>query len=207
MDNSAKKEIERQKQKERSRRWYLANIEKHRAQGKMWADRNKEKIQQYSKKYFEGNIEACRERGRSYYYANKEKYVEWRKNNPDKVRKMMREYVNRRYHSDEWFKLKCNIIDRSHQIACARDETEIKFLGCSPVVARQYIASQFTNGMTWGNHGQWEIDYIVPLASANNEDELKMLAHYTNLQPLWKDENRVKSDSIDHLSSPWPKAS
>jgi hypothetical protein len=47
--------------------------------------------------------------------------------------------------------------------------------------------------MTIENHGLWEIDHIKPLALAHTYDEVVLLNHYTNLQPLWKEENRRKS--------------
>ena len=37
---------------------------------------------------------------------------------------------------------------------------------------------------------------IVPLASAKTEDEVIKLFHYTNLQPLWAEENLRKSDKV-----------
>jgi hypothetical protein len=53
--------------------------------------------------------------------------------------------------------------------------------------------------MTWENHGVhgWHIDHIIPLSSAKDDIELlKKLCHYTNLQPLWAEENRIKSNKI-----------
>lgn len=65
-----------------------------------------------------------------------------------------------------------------------------------------HIEKQFVKGMNWDNHTKkgWHIDHIIPLASANTEEELIRLCHYTNLQPLWAKDNIIKSDKIPLVS-------
>jgi hypothetical protein len=41
-----------------------------------------------------------------------------------------------------------------------------------------------------------EIRDIIPLSSAKTEEEVYKLSHYTNLQPLWAEENYKKSNKI-----------
>ena len=64
----------------------------------------------------------------------------------------------------------------------------------------KYIENQWKKGMSWDNYGNtkgcWNIDHIIPYASANTIEEVEKLTHYTNLQPLWWDENLRKSDKI-----------
>ena len=50
--------------------------------------------------------------------------------------------------------------------------------------------------MTWENHGEWHLDHIVPVSLGETEEEIVSLNHYTNLQPLWKDDNLIKSDNL-----------
>ena len=52
--------------------------------------------------------------------------------------------------------------------------------------------------MTWENYGEWEIDHKRPLAAFNLGDHTERLAafHYSNCQPLWKIENRMKNAKI-----------
>ena len=41
-----------------------------------------------------------------------------------------------------------------------------------------------------------QIDHIIPISSGKTEDEVIKLCHYSNLQPLWAEENLLKSDKI-----------
>ena len=51
------------------------------------------------------------------------------------------------------------------------------------------MEKSFTDGMSWDNWGEWEIDHIIPLNNGGKH-EVK------NLQALWKSENRAKGDKI-----------
>jgi hypothetical protein len=52
--------------------------------------------------------------------------------------------------------------------------------------------------MSFDNYGNWEIDHIIPVSSfdLSNENELRKCFNYNNTQPLWKNENRSKSNKI-----------
>ena len=54
--------------------------------------------------------------------------------------------------------------------------------------------------MSWENHGKWHIDHIRPVADFK-EDELHLMNHISNLQPLWADENYSKTDRLDWVLS------
>jgi hypothetical protein len=49
-----------------------------------------------------------------------------------------------------------------------------------------------TKGMDWQKYGQWELDHIVPLSAARSTEELVRLCHFTNVQPMWKRDNKRK---------------
>lgn len=71
-------------------------------------------------------------------------------------------------------------------------------LGCDFKTAHKHIEKQFTEGMSWDNRSEWHIDHIIPLASAKTEEELAKLCHYTNLQPLWAEDNLRKGDKLNY---------
>jgi hypothetical protein len=65
-------------------------------------------------------------------------------------------------------------------------------LGNDWSTVKKYFELLFQPGMSWNNYGEWEIDHIIPLSKAENEYDVIKLCHYTNLQPLWKLDNRLK---------------
>jgi len=69
-------------------------------------------------------------------------------------------------------------------------------LGTDWSVVKLHMESLFKEGMTWNNHGEWHIDHIIPISSGKTEDEVVKLCHYSNLQPLWAEENLLKSNTI-----------
>ena len=78
----------------------------------------------------------------------------------------------------------------------------VKDLGCSIQELKEYLEKQFKNGMSWDNHGigkgKWNIDHIYPISKVDltDRDQLLKVCNYTNLQPLWVEENVSKSDRI-----------
>jgi len=71
-------------------------------------------------------------------------------------------------------------------------------IGCNGDYLKKYISKLFTEDMTLNNYGEWELDHIKPVSSfnLNNEDELQECFNYKNLQPLWKEDNKKKSNKI-----------
>jgi hypothetical protein len=77
----------------------------------------------------------------------------------------------------------------------------IRYLGCTAAQARAHIEAQFKPGMTWGNHGEWHIDHIIPLAAFDMTQPAQMMqaTNYKNLQPLWAIENLTKSARFESV--------
>jgi hypothetical protein len=80
------------------------------------------------------------------------------------------------------------------------------FFGCSPEELRKHIESQFTDGMTWGNHGKgkdkWNFEHIIPCYKFDLtiEKDRKECYHYTNLRPMWQNDNlkrRIDEKTLD----------
>ena len=73
-------------------------------------------------------------------------------------------------------------------------------LGCTVEELRAYLGRLFSPGMTWWNWGVygWHIDHVKPLASFDltDREQFKEACHYTNLQPLWAEDNLSKGSKI-----------
>lgn len=73
-------------------------------------------------------------------------------------------------------------------------------LGCSYKDFKLYIESKFESWMNWNNNGEytgnynetWQYDHIIPLASAQSEEEIIKLNHFSNFQPLCSRKNSEK---------------
>lgn len=143
------------------------------------------------KLHYQKNKEKIALRKQKRYYSDeqhRQKSLEYSKN-----------YTKERIKSDDLFKSKQKIrkligryISR-HKFKKINKTNEI--LGCSWEQFKYHIESQFKEGMTWKNHGEWHFDHIKPVSLANNYEELIELNHYTNFQPLWAEENLKKSNT------------
>ena len=76
----------------------------------------------------------------------------------------------------------------------SRDDHTMDLVGCSGSELEEYLVAKFKPGMTCDNYGKWHIDHIKPLSlfNLNDPEQLRMACHYTNLQPLWAEENLSK---------------
>ena len=73
-------------------------------------------------------------------------------------------------------------------------KSSLMILGCTFAEFQEHIQKQFKSDMAWNNYGKWHIDHIRPCASFDllDPEEQKKCFHYTNLQPLWAEENMKK---------------
>jgi hypothetical protein len=73
-----------------------------------------------------------------------------------------------------------------------------ELLGCDWLTFKTHIESKWQDGMTWDNHSfrGWHIDHIIPIDFGKTPEDVAKLCHYTNLQPLWAEDNWEKSDKI-----------
>ena len=177
---------------ERIKQYNLDNKEKR----KQWRLDNKEQLSEYDKQYKLDNKERIKE-------YQKEYDKQWRLDNKERISEYDKQYQKERYYSDPLFKFKRICSSRTRQAfkrkSWKKNGGTEKLLGCDWKTAMNHIESQFVGKnkwMNWNNHGEWEIDHIIPLASANTKEEMNPLFNYKNLQPLLAEDNRKKGDRI-----------
>ena len=76
-----------------------------------------------------------------------------------------------------------------------KSTSSTKLLGCSIDQVRKHLETLFKDGMSWDNHGDWHIDHIKPCVAFDLTDpeQQRECFHYTNLQPLWAEDNLQKA--------------
>ncbi len=127
-----------------------------------------------------------------------EKNCNWKGGKKRKAERML-VYVKKRYAEEPLFRIEHVCRNRIRTflktVNLRKKKKTLDILGGDWATVRKYIESQFIDDMSWQNHGRygWHVDHKIPLASAQTEEELMELFHYSNLQPLWHKENLAKS--------------
>lgn len=138
-----------------------------------------------------------------------EKYKSWRRRYERVYTKSekFKEYRRSRKANDPLYKLAVTLRVRLYLALKNNQRTgsAIRDLGCSVKELKAHIERQFREGMSWDNwkHDGWHIDHIIPLSSFDltNREELLKAVNYSNLQPLWAEENFEKSNKVMPLQT------
>lgn len=172
-------------------------------------------------KYERENKDAVRVRRRLWGAKNKEhilaKHKEWVKNNPEKHRASVYKWKENNPEKSKEINARADAKRRQnpkHKLgdavsrgmraslkrgAKARRKWE-SLVGYTSEELMSHLERLFLPGMSWENYGEWEIDHKTPLAAHNYEtpDDIDFQRAWalSNLQPLWKRENRTKSDKL-----------
>jgi hypothetical protein len=151
--------------------------------GAAWRANNPERNSDIKKAWYLANTERVLAEKKIYYAAHKQE---------------ISSYVAKRRRSDPDYRLRLNLRARLRRAlgSSYKSGSAVRDLGCTVPELKKHLESKFQPGMTWDNYGGWHIDHIKPLASFDLTDRAQFLqaCHYTNLQPLWAEENLRKSD-------------
>lgn len=121
-------------------------------------------------------------------------------------------YTKKRYDEDPFFRMADSLRRRlRHALAGNRSSTALTgMIGCDKNTFMIHLLRLFKPGMHWANHGawnghrhsRWHLDHIRPLSSFDLSDpeQLAAAGHYTNVQPLWAEDNLSKSGAWAGIS-------
>jgi hypothetical protein len=188
----------------RCREWYARNREYRKAQKRLWRKLNPEKALELDRKYRlsldkakrKQTLRSWRERNRLHVKEYERNYC---KKNKDKI---LMGYRERRLR-DPLYRLRAVLRNQLRYILKRKSVPKkcsvLNLIGCSVSQLKLHIESLWKEGMTWENHGKWHIDHIRPCISFDFSDpaEQAKCFHFSNLQPLWAEENQRKSGKYE----------
>lgn len=193
--------------KEKTRDYKRLNSETIKLKKKDYNKRNAKKISEYNREYGQKNRDAINRRSREYAAKNRDqlkyKRRKYRQENIETVNSRQREYRRIRREKDPTFAL----VDRlrfSMNGALVRGEFSkskktLDVLGCTSSEFSAHIERQFIKGMSWENRSKWHLDHIIPISSAVSESDIYALSHFTNIRPMWAEDNMSKGSKMEYL--------
>lgn len=195
----------------------------HREQSRKWNKEHPKYYSEYMKNYKKNNEEQLKKYLKEYRKENKEKILKrrkkWRERNKKKLRKQYKEWSNKNkdkikeYNKNQIERRKIEPQLRLQHSFSALVYYSLKTHGSSKngysweIIVNytiqdlmKHLEQQFIEGMTWDNYGKWHVDHIIPQSVFNftsyEDNEFQECWALTNLQPLWSQDNLIKSNKI-----------
>lgn len=161
-------------------------------------ENNKEHDLSRCKIYHQNNKERRSKLAKTYYLKNKECFKRrgdnWRKENPERVREISKE-SSRKFRQSDYGKFRSYIRSSARRYG---QKFKISELNYTVDQFMQRIEFNFKDGMSWENYGEWEIDHTKPVKRFYDQGKMNinLVNALCNIKPLWKSENRRKSDKF-----------
>ncbi len=205
------------KNKEKKQKAIKAYKDSHRIEIRKKAKEYDRAHKKEAKEYYEKNKTAFKKRKHLYYLENREETLLyqklWTKENRKKSNLIKKRWKLRNkdylknYAKRDYVRIGNALRGRIRAALKCQSIKKDKFTkdltGCSISFLMKHLNSLFQPGMSWDNYSYygWHIDHIKPCASFNlaDSEEQKKCFHYSNLQPLWAEDNLRKSDKILNL--------
>jgi hypothetical protein len=167
--------------------------------------KNREKLKAANKASYDKNRDVNIQKRKDWYSNNKDRHSDARSayaaENKDRLRSARRKWENNRLRNDVDYRLRKKLSGRIREAAKGmykKSSATEKLIGCDLGAFKVYIESLFLEGMNWGNWAQfgWHIDHKTPLSwfDLSKEEDRAKAFHYTNMQPLWWQDNIKKKN-------------
>lgn len=194
---------------EKQKKYVNSNLEKIKKYQKDYVELNKEtllsKQKVRGKIYYDENKELFKERHHDYYLNNKDKVIKKRKeyieNNIEKVRESRKKYslIYKEKNKDKLMELKKNWEKRNKHIVLWRSllkrtirqfhykktDSTFNLLKYTAEELKIHLENLFTDGMSWKNYGEWQVDHIKSLYTFDKNTHPSIVNSLSNLRPLW----------------------
>lgn len=183
--------------------YYAENRDELREYKKDYYTENRGEIRECQKAYKVENKDEAKSYQKAYYsengYKNRDKIKAYRAKPEIKAQANNRQKARRA--SEPLYKLSQNLrnsIGKSFKNKGWKKSSRTeKILGCGYNDLRTHlISTAIKNYGIFDPTLSYEIDHIVPISLARNEEEMIKLNHHTNLQYLTKVDNIAKSDKV-----------
>jgi len=173
------------KGRENKRRYYVRNRQRIKNSTRRYKIKNRDKLKTYHRQYAENHRDELKRYRRSYRVKNRLR-----------LRVKRRVYNKKKRAKDFNWRLRRVLTSRVGMAikVGSKSSGTLNLLGCSVGQLREWLEAQFESGMSWKNYGEWHIDHIKPCAAFDLTDSVqqKQCFNFTNLQPLWANENQTK---------------
>lgn len=200
----------KQKRSEWQKAYRERNKEKISQKAAEYRQKNKSKKSEYDRKRYQENKYEIIKQKREYFLNNKERVYEnnkkYRENHKQEITEYKNVYRKEREKIDDLYKFKRKIrhlIYLSFARKDFRKENHVtEILGCTEEEAQKHLYKTFYDNYGYEYDGQEDvhIDHIIPLKTAETEEDVKRLCHYTNLQLLKPIDNMKKGAKMPLLT-------
>lgn len=210
------REKNKDKIKQQTKKYYESNKEIIQEKSKDYREENKDKINNYlfqnkekrkevQRKYREENKEKLSQQKKEYYSKNKEKIKKYKSDNKVKIAITKKSRIENDIIFALSLRIRTSISNSIKRLGFSKKSKSEEILGCSFEEFKIYLEGKFEDWMNWENRGLyngemnygWDIDHVIPVSSAKTEEEVYILNHYSNLQPLCSYVNRcLKKNSL-----------
>ena len=178
-----------------------------------YREAHRDEMKVYNDAYLDANRETLKAKSTRYFDEHPGyramSFKRWASANKDKIRVRKRKYDKEKRQTDPAYRLQCNLRSRIQQALKStkrHSNRTMKWTGCTIEFLKGWLESRFQPGMSWDNYNRhgWHVDHIIPcdFFDLTNLEEAHQCFHYSNLQPLWADDNLRKSNFVGDGTEP-----
>lgn len=185
-------------QSKKSKERYYKNQEFYLKKKREYDSKNREEVNKKAKERYHNNLDYARE----YYKKNKERILvrnkKWIEENKDYFKRINSENTKKWLKKNPHIVVWRSILYRTiYKFEIEKESKTIELLGYSANDLKKHIESQFTEGMSWDNWGEWHIDHKYPLSLFDKDTPINIVNSLENLKPLWAIDNIRKGNKTD----------